>query len=69
MSRIIALAALGLSLAGCVYYPYGYQRPRYGYAPAYAPPPYGYGYGTGYGSAYPQTIGPNGDTSGAVAGD
>jgi hypothetical protein len=79
MPRLVVFVLVSLALAGCVYYPYGYaprysyQPPSYGYAygpPAYAPVP-GYPYAPPpYGpSAYPQTLGPQGNTPGAVAGD
>lgn len=72
MSRFVALGALCLVLSGCAYYPpYGYG---YGYAPppAYAYPaapayPYAAPYAAQpYVSGMPQTLGPNGDTSGAT---
>jgi hypothetical protein len=78
MSRLAVLGALCLLLGGCVYAPpYGYAPPpgyRYGPPPAYAypapPPAYPYAPGQPYAapraSGMPQTLGPNGDTSGTV---
>jgi hypothetical protein len=56
-TRVLALAATGAALAGCVAYParpYGYGGASgyssYGYsAPAWGGRGYGYGYGGGYG--------------------
>ncbi len=78
MLRLAALGALALLLAGCVYYPYGYPPPRYhyysppadGYPPGYGPPVSAYPYAPPRsGSSYPQSLGPTGDTPGAVGGN